>query len=181
MQKPTSSAGILIVVELGAEWPSGLSAELSSAPSGARRVLAQDDSESPAAFAVRVGAQLDGLSARGASLGSAVIACSERLDDGARGARAELGRAAAGAMARGTGGRLLLTASDRNQGRSRAAMGALEGELRAEWQSAAVELKLHFANDVNDASALLTEAEPKAEAKARRARGSGKDRARRVA
>ena len=179
MQKPTSSAGPLIVVELGAEWPSVLQAELSSvAPSGARRVLAQEESESPAAFAARVGAELDGLFARGAALGSAVIACSERLDDSARSARADLARAAAGAMAGGTGGRLLLTASDRNQGRSRAALSALESELRAEWQSAAVELKLRFAND---AAIPLTVAQPQAEAKPRRARGSGKDRARRVA
>jgi len=179
MQKPTSSAGLLIVLELGAEWPSALSAELTAAaPSGARRVLAQEESESPPVFAARVGAQLDGLFGRGASLGSAVIACSERLDDGARSARADLVRAAAGAMARGTGGRLLLSASDRNQGRSRAALSALENDLRAEWQSAAVELTLRFANDT---APPLIVAEPKAEAKARRARGSGKDRARHVA
>jgi hypothetical protein len=181
MQKPTSSAGLLILLELGAEWPSAVQAELSSVPGGARRVFAQEESELPAAFAARVGAQLDGLFARGASLGSAVIACNERLDDGARGARAELGRAAAGAMARGTGGRLLLTVADRNQGRSRTALVALESELRAEWQSAAVELALHFANDAAGAPAQLAEAEPKAEAQARRARGSSKDRARRVA
>ncbi len=178
MQKPTSSAGLLIVVELGAEWPSVLQAELSSvAPSGAR-VLAQEESESPAAFAARVGAELAGLFARGASLGSAVIACSERLDDSARSARADLARAAAAVMAGGTGGRLLLTASDRNQGRSRAALTTLESELRAEWQSAAVELRLRFAND---AATPLTVAQPRAEAKPRSARGSGKDRARRVA
>jgi hypothetical protein len=180
MQKPTSSAGLLIVVELGAEWPGLLQAELSSSAglSGARRVLAQGESESPAAFATRVGAQLDALFARGASLGGAVIACSERLDDDARTARADLARAAAGAMAGGTGGRLLLTASDRNQGRSRVVLTALESKLRAEWQSAAVELKLRFAND---AGTPLTVAPPKAEAKVRRARGSAKDRARRVA
>jgi hypothetical protein len=177
MQKPTSSAGLLIVVELGAEWPSVLQAELSSAaPGGARRVLAQEESESPAAFAARVGAQLAGLFARGAALGGAVIACSERLDESARSARADLARAAAGAMA--GGGRVLLTASDRNQGRSRSALSTLESELRAEWQSAAVELELRFAND---AAAPLTVAQPKAEAQPRRARGSGRDRARRVA
>jgi hypothetical protein len=179
MQKPTSSAGLLIVLELGAEWPSALPAELSAAlPNGARRVLAQEESESPAAFAARVGAQLDGLFARGAPLGSAVIACSERLDHSARSARADLARAAAGAMAGGAGGCLLLSASDRNQGRSRAALSALESDLRAEWQSAAVELTLRFANE---SAPPLTVAEPKAEAKARRARGSGKERARRVA
>jgi hypothetical protein len=179
MQKPTSSAGLLIVVELGAEWPSAARAELSSlAPGGVRRVFAQEESESPVAFAARVGAELDALFARGASLGGAVLACNERLDEVASRARAELGRAAAGAMARASGGHLLLTASDRNQGRSQRAFGALERELRAEWHSAAVELKLHFAHG---SVTPLTAAEPKAEAKARRARGPGKDRARRVA
>jgi hypothetical protein len=177
MQKSTSSAGLLIVVELGAEWPSSVQAELFSAgPSGGRRVLAQEESESPAAFVARVGAQLDGLFARGASLGSAVLACNERLDESALHARAQLARAAAFAMARGIGGRLLLTACDRNQGRSHAALTAFEQELRVEWQSAAVELQLRFANE---AVAPVAVAEP--EAKARRARGAGRDRARRVA
>ena len=179
MKKPTSSAGLLLIVELGAEWPSAAQAELSGvAPGGARRVCAQEESESPAAFAARVGAQLDGLFARGTTLGSAVIACNERLDEAASRARAELGRAAAGAMARGTGGRLLLSAWDRNQGRSRGALGVLASELRAEWQSAAVELKLQF---VNDGATPLTNAEPNADAKAGRVRGSGKGGARRVA
>ena len=179
MKKPTSSAGLLIVVELGAEWPSAAQAELSwVALGGARRVFAQEQSESPAAFAARVGAQLDGLFARGASLCGAVIACNERLDEAAKRARAELGRAAAGAMARGTGGPLLLSAWDRNQGRSRGALGVLESELRAEWQSAAVEVRLQF---VNDGAAPLSAAEPNVDAKARRVRASSKGGASRVA
>ena len=48
MQKQVSSNGLLIVVELGAEWPSALQAEL-AVP--ARRVFAQEESESCAAFA----------------------------------------------------------------------------------------------------------------------------------
>jgi hypothetical protein len=169
----------LIVVELGAEWPSAPQPELYAlGEGGARRVLAQEESESPVAFAARVGTQLDGLCARGATLGGVVLACSERLDAVAQSARVELGRAAAGAMARGTGGRLLLSVSDRNQGRSRSVMGALEHELRSEWRSAAVEVKLHLASDPSPRPAA---AEPKLAAKARRARGSTKERARRVA
>jgi len=66
---------------------------------------------------------------------------------------------------------------DRNQGRSRSALGLLASELRAEWQSAAVELKLQF---VNDGATPLSTAEP-SDAKARRVRGPGKGGARRVA
>jgi hypothetical protein len=176
MQNPISSAGQLIVVELGAEWPSPVLAELSATPPlGARRVLAQEESESPAAFATRVGEQLDALFARGASLGTALIACSERLDADARSARAELARGVASAMARGTGGRLLLTASNRNDGRSRAALTVLETELAVEWQSAAIETKLRFAGEALQDSA----AGSRVDAQSRR--GNGKDSARRVA
>jgi hypothetical protein len=181
MQKPNSSTGLLIVLELGAEWPSALLAELSAArPLGARRVFAQQESEPPAAFAARLSEQLDGLFARGTSLGATVVACSERLDQAARGARAELGRTVASVMARGAGGPLLLTACDRNEGRSRATLLALESELIAEWRSAAIETKLRFAGDA--ASPVTSSVVPaKAEAKTRRARGAGKDGARRVA
>ncbi len=115
MQKPLSTEGLLIIVELGAEWPE---LELGGAPK-IRRVLAQDDLESPAAFALRVGEQLNGVFVRGAALGSVIVACSERLDEHAQGARAELARAAANALAGARGGRLLLSAADRNDGRSR--------------------------------------------------------------
>ncbi|MEO7033823.1 MAG: hypothetical protein ABI548_08065 [Polyangiaceae bacterium] len=174
MQKPISS-GLLIVVEQGAEWPSTSQAELVAS---GRRVFAQAESEAPALFAARVGEQLDGLFARSNTLGRAVLACSERLDESARSARADLARAVAGAMARGTGGLLLLTASDRNDGRSRAALTALHCELAAEWQSAAIETKLRFGAELELAT---SPADPKASSKSGRGRGPGKDGARRVA
>ena len=174
MQKPISS-GLLMVVELGAEWPSTSQAELGAS---SLRVFAQEESEAPAAFAARVGEQLDGLFARGVTLGSAVIACSERLDEPARSARTDLARAVAGAMARGTGGLLLFTAADRNDGRSRAALTALQCELAVEWQSAAIETKLRFDGEVE---LVTTPADAKASAKSSRGRGPGKDGARRVA
>ena len=173
MHKPISS-GLLMVVELGAEWPSTSQAELVAA---GRRVFAQEESEAPAAFAARVGEQLDGLFARGVALGSALIACSERLDEPARSARAELARVVAGALARGTGGLLLLTATDRNEGRSRAALLALQGELAVEWQSAAIETRLRFGDEV---AAVTSPSDVKTSAKSSSGRG-GKDGARRVA
>ncbi|MEO8899980.1 MAG: hypothetical protein ABI488_00335 [Polyangiaceae bacterium] len=174
MQKPISS-GLLIVVEQGAEWPSTSQAELVAS---GRRVFAQEDSEAPAAFAARVGEQIDGLFARGIALGSAVLACSERLDEPARSARADLARAVASAMARATGGWLLLTASDRNDGRSRAALTALHCELAVEWRSAAIENRLRFGDELDVAT---TPATPKVSSKSSRGRGPGKDGARRVA
>lgn len=173
MQKPISS-GLLMVVELGAEWPSTAHSELVAS---GRRVFAQEESEAPAAFAARVAEQLDGLFARGVALGSALIACSERLDAPARGARAELARALAGALARGTGGLLLLTAADRNEGRSRPALLALQAELAAEWQSAAVETRLRFGDE---AAPLVGPSDSKTSAKPNRGRGA-KDGTRRVA
>jgi hypothetical protein len=174
MQKSISQTGFLMVVELGAEWPGAVQAEL-SAQTSARRVLAQEESESPAAFAARVAERLDGLFARGVSLGMVVIACSERVDDAARAARAELARATASALGRGTGGRLLLTACDRNQGHARAALTTLAKELAVAWQSAAIETKLLFADE-----ALASGASREAESAARTnsQRGPGKDGAR---
>ncbi|HEY3666061.1 MAG TPA: hypothetical protein VGL19_08685 [Polyangiaceae bacterium] len=183
VQKPTSCAGLLVVVELGADWPSRVHGELCLLTrTGARRVLAQRDSESPTAFAQRVSEQLDGLFARGVTLGNSVVSCNERLDDCATRARFELCRAAASAMARGAGGRLRVSACDRNQGRSRAAFATLESELRLEWQSAGVELDLHFVGDVAE-PAVVTQVARKADAKPRRARGPapGKAGTRRVA
>ena len=167
MQKPLSSESQLIVVELGAEWPS---ASLVALPN-ARRVLAQDEGESPAAFAIRVAEQLNGLLARGVALANAVIACSERLDQHAQGARSDLARSAASALARARGGALTLSASDRNEGRSRAAFSALHGELTREWQSAGVLAQLRFGDEANS--------EPKSRTGARRTRS--KDSTRRVA
>jgi hypothetical protein len=143
MKKHPSLEGLLIVVELAAEWPS-LTVET---PAKVRCVLAQDDAESPAAFALRVSERVTALDGRGVSRWSAIIACNERLDEPAQGARAELARAAASALARARGGNLLLSASDRNQGRSRAAFAALRAELATEWQSSAVEAKLRFGDD----------------------------------
>lgn len=179
MQKSSLSDAQLIVVELGAEWP--IAAGASGPSAGARRVLAQDESESLAAFAVRVGEQLNGFQARGIALRSAVLACSERLDAPAQSARADLARAAASALARHEGGELELVAIDRNAGRSRSALSGLVNELRKEWQSAAVVAKLRFSGQPVDL-AEPSEAEAKSRTGSRRlAESEGKGGKRRVA
>jgi hypothetical protein len=142
MQKTTSSEGLLIVVELGAEWPTLELEALRTAK--ARRVLAQDETESPAAFALRASEQLSSSFPSGVALANVVVACSERIDAHAQGGRAELARALASALGRAGGGSLSFAASDRNDARSKPVFSALLSEVTRQWQSAGVEVKLSF-------------------------------------
>src|SRR5258706_4765419 len=83
------STGLLVLVELGAEWP-----ELMAHAAGPRRVVAQLDGETPAQFAARAADLLDGLFGRSIALGTAVISCNERLDAPAAAARRKPARLA---------------------------------------------------------------------------------------
>lgn len=168
MQKSSLSEGQLIVVELGAEWPS---AALAATPS-TRRVLVQDESETPAAFAARLGEQLNELQARGVALGGAVLACSERLDSHAQTARAELARAVASALSRHQGGEFELVATDRNAGRSRPALANLVSDLSKEWQGARVVPVLRFGGERVEADQSRAEAEAKSRTGSRRSPGT---------
>lgn len=135
---------MLIVVELGAEWPA--LAEMRE-PGAVRRVLAQEEGEAPSAFMARVAEGLDGLFARGVTLGTAVVACNERLDASAERARADLSRAVMGVMAKDQNGSLLLSASERSSGRLRHALATLASELCAEWKRARVLAKVRFGDE----------------------------------
>jgi hypothetical protein len=143
MNKRKSCGGLLIVVELGADWPT--LAELGERAAG-RRVLAQEEGETPGQFAARVASQVDRLFGRGVLLTTAVVACNERLDPNAARARAELARTALGIMAKRTG-TLLLSASERSSGRLRHALSSLAAELTREWQRAEVVASVHFGED----------------------------------
>lgn len=176
MQKLTLSEGLLIVVELGAEWPT---AELEASRNAkARRVLAQEETESPAAFALRVSEQLGSSFPSGVVLGSVVVACSERIDAHAQSGRAELARIAAGALGRSGGGSLSFVASDRNDARSKPVFSTLLTEVTRQWQSAGVEVKLSF----GESPLALTEGAADAASKSSvRASAPVKDAVRRVA
>jgi len=78
------------------------------------------------------------------SLGSVVVACSERIDAGAQGGRAELARVTASALGRAGGGSLSFVACDRNGARSKPAFSALLADATRQWQSTGVEVKLSF-------------------------------------
>jgi hypothetical protein len=141
MTKRKSSEGVLIVVELGADWPSLPEVR---EPAAGRRVLAQAEGESPAAFGARVAEQIDRVFARGVLLATAIVACNERLDDAAQRARADLARTAMGVMARERAGKLLLSTSERSSGRLRHALSSLASELSDEWRRAAVQASVRF-------------------------------------
>ncbi len=176
MKKINSSEGLLIVVELGAEWPAS---EIEAARNAkARRVLAQDETESPAAFALRVSEQLTSSFPSGVALASVLVACSERIDAVAQSGRAELARVLASALGRAGGGSLSFVACDRNEARSKPAFSTLLADVTRQWQSAGVEVKLSF----GQASLALTDGPVDAETRSSaRASARVKDSVRRVA
>lgn len=142
MKKLTSSEGLLIIVELGAEWPAS---ELDASRSAkARRVLSQDETETPATFAGRVSEELGRSFAKGVTLRTVLVACSERIDVHAQSARAELSRHVASALSRSGGGSLSFVTCDRNDARSKPVFSALVAEVARQWQSSGVEVKLSF-------------------------------------
>jgi hypothetical protein len=138
-QEALATGGILILVELGGEWPSPLSSD-----GLLRRVLAQNEGETPAAFADRVANSLDGLFGKGVQLGTATLACNERLDPAAETARRKILGLALGSMAKHKAGRAYLAASARSGGRLRHALSALAQGLFDEWRTAGLEVSVDF-------------------------------------
>ena len=134
-----SSGGVLVLVELGGEWPSPLSSD-----GALRRVLAQSEGETPAVFADRVANSLDGLFGKGVRLETATLACNERLDPAAEAARRKILGMALGSMARHKAGRAYLAASPRSGGRVRHALSALAQGLFDEWRTAGLEVSVDF-------------------------------------
>jgi hypothetical protein len=152
-EQPLDGRGMLVVVELGGEWPS--QASVPSSPPMTRRVLAQAEGEAPAAFAERVADSLDGLFGRGIQLETIVLACNERVDDAAEAARRKTVSLALGSMAKHKSGRAYLAASSRSGGRLRHALAALAQGLFDEWRTAGLEVSLDFGDE-----SRLTEAAP---------------------
>lgn len=133
--------GLLVVVELGSEWPT-------LAEDGAvRRVMAQTEGEAPATFAERIGSALDGLFGRGILLSTVAIACNERVDDAADGARRKLAGLSLGAMAKNKAGRVYLAASSRSGGRLRHSLTALARGLHDEWRTAGLEVSVDLGQE----------------------------------
>ncbi|HVY29220.1 MAG TPA: hypothetical protein VHB79_21825 [Polyangiaceae bacterium] len=131
----TAQAGVLILVELGGQWPS-----IELAETAPRRVLSQLEGETPAQFATRAASLLDSLFGRGVPLGKAVLACNERLDVPAEAARRKLCGLALGAMAKQKSGQVSLSASERSSARLRQGLTTLSQSLFDEWRTAGLEV-----------------------------------------
>lgn len=144
------AGGLLVVVELGGEWPSP--ATLATSAPARRRVVAQADGEGPATFAERVASGLDSLFDRGAQLETVVLACNERLDEAAEAARRRTLNLALGSMAKNKRGRVYLAASARSGGRLRHALSALAQGLFDEWRTAGLEVSVDFGEDSRTAA-----------------------------
>jgi hypothetical protein len=144
------SAGLLVVVELGGEWPS--QAALTTPAPARRRVLAQTEGETPATFAERVTSELESLFGRGVELETVIMACNERLDEPAASARRKTLSLALGSMAKNKRGRAYLAASARSGGRLRHALSALAQGLFDEWRTAGLEVSVDFGEETRAAA-----------------------------
>lgn len=136
----SSSGGVLVAVELGGQWP--YVAELTGPQQ--RRVLSQREGESPADFANRVGASLDGAFGKGVALAALVLACNERCDDAAESARRKLGALGLGAMAKQRAGKVYLAAAAAGSGRVKHSLTRLAQGLHDEWRTAGLEVTVDF-------------------------------------
>ena len=137
----SAGLGVLVVVELGSEWPR------LREDAAVRRVMAQDEGEAPASFAERVAKCLDGLFGRGIQLSTVAIACNERVDAAADGARRKLAGLSLGAMAKNKCGKVYLAGSPRSGGRLRHSLSALARSLHEEWRTAGLEVSVDLGED----------------------------------
>lgn len=144
----TATRALFVAVELGGDWPSGFEG---LAEPAVRRVLCQQEGESPSAFADRLGSEIEGARSRGVVPSIAALACNERADEAVQDARRRIGRTLAGVMAGAGGGNFYFTASARTSGRLRHALSALASELGAEWSTAAVEASVRFGEETRSA------------------------------
>ena len=88
MRKSKKRSGLLVAVESGAAWPVPA---LTERPGVVRRVVSQNDGETPEAFASRFGGLVDRLFPADVEFRNAVVTCNERTDAVALVARRAMG------------------------------------------------------------------------------------------
>jgi hypothetical protein len=133
----------LIALELGGEFPS-----LAESEGATRRVLTQQEGETPAAFADRDTSGLETVFARGIELRTVALACNERLDAAADAARRNLIGLALGTMAKHRTGKVYLTASARSRELTRHYLTALGHGASDEWRGAGLEISTDFGREI---------------------------------
>jgi hypothetical protein len=144
MRKAPKQTGVLIAVELGADWPETVSVDRNGA---VRRVVAQEEGETPEAFAGRIAKLAARLFHPAVTLRDAVVACNERTDPAASIARRSIGMTLLERM--GPSGTFVLAASVRAGGRLRHALSALAIDLAPE---ASATVTVHFDGERENAS-----------------------------
>jgi hypothetical protein len=146
MQKRKASAcGLLVVVELGGEWPAWLHEH---AQAQGRRVVTQEEGETPSVFAERIADQLETLTMMGVPLSVAALACNERTDATALAARRQIARLFLGVMAKKKRGCMHLTAAQRSSVRLRQALTTLATDLNVEWKRSGLRTDVRFADEM---------------------------------
>lgn len=120
MRRGQTTKVVLIVVELGSEWPSWLDETV-----GVRRVCAEEEAETPASFASRV----TDLLRTGEGLQGAVLLCNERADAEQSLARRRTAAALAAALGSGKSGKLVIGAPARAGERLRTALAQVADEV----------------------------------------------------
>lgn len=140
---------VLIVMELGSEWPGWLS-ECSG--NGPRRVVAvQEEGEALASFTERAQDRTARLLADDGELCLAIVACNDRTDPFAMATRLGVGRSLASAMAGSGGGRLLFTTNQRSGLRVRRCLSSLATDMTDAWERMGVSASVRFGLDARSA------------------------------
>lgn len=134
----SGKSDLVVVLEQGGQWPEWLLAT-ESEPSGPRAIRQRMNEES-SEFAARVADELR----RSGRVEEAIFACSDRDDAPGLAARRLVANAIYEGLARGGGGRLLLTENHQQTGGSRAALSALGADLAEEWEGSGVSVSVLF-------------------------------------
>ena len=127
-KRNSSGSGLLVIVELGGEWPGLMQADAS-----ARRVLTQQEGEAPKAFSERVAASLDSLFDPRHQAQHGTLAVTSAWTT--RPTRRAAGRQPGPRSMANTSGPFYFTASLRSSGRLRHALSGLASGLFDEWRT----------------------------------------------
>jgi len=141
MRRVKKRPGLLVAVEIGAEWPARA---VVARGETVRRVVSQREGETPEAFAARLGSLTGGLFASDVALRGAILACNERTDPTALLARRTLGAFLLERL--GPLGTLVFAAGERAGGRLRHVLSALAIDLAPD---ASANVTVHFAAEAS--------------------------------
>lgn len=145
------TSAVIVVMETGSEWPAWVQQCRSAT------VIAQEEGENPQHWADRVIDRAEADERNAVPIELAVIACSERIDEGAIAARRAAAAALLTAMARRRHGRLLLSASQRSSGRARHALSAIARDLAEAWEGSGVLVSVRFGVEVPEPAGASSE------------------------